>query len=371
MRDDLDREVYGILGIPVDRLDMAAMLQKITTAVGQDAPLFISTVNLNFLVNSLGHAGFRESLQFSDVCSADGMPIVWIARIMGIPIRERIAGSDIVDALKSGRGARPIKIFLFGGGPDVAARACARINAEVNGLHCVGSLYPGFGSIETMSEDALLDAVNASHADFLAVALGAEKGQAWLLRNHARLQIPVRAHLGATINFQAGTVARAPRLMQRLGLEWLWRIREEPALWRRYWRDFRILMQLTITRIAPMVVLTRWHALRCRGERHPLLIERKDGPNAVFLRLQGVAGAEHIKTAISHFRSAAAANKPVVINFTDTELIDPRFLGLLLMLDKRLKGRGLTLTFASVPPRIMRLFRLNGFGFLLERAMKA
>jgi Glycosyl transferase WecG/TagA/CpsF family len=88
-----------------------------------------------------------------------------------------------------------------------------------------------------MSRDQMIDKVNASEADFLAVSLGAKKGQLWLHRNHQRLAIPVRAHLGAAINFQAGTVKRAPPRLRAWGLEWLWRIKEEPQLWRRYGHD--------------------------------------------------------------------------------------------------------------------------------------
>src|SRR5207244_10946213 len=104
-----------------------------------------------------------------------------------------------------------------------------------------GVLDPGFGSVEEMSRDHIIDKVNAGAADFLAVSLGAKKGQLWLHRNHQRLTIPVRAHLGVTVNFQAGTVKRAPLRLRAWGLEWLWRIKEEPHLWRRYAHDGRVL----------------------------------------------------------------------------------------------------------------------------------
>ena len=111
------------------------------------------------------------------------------------------------------------------------------LNAENGGLVCVGALNPGYGTIEDMSGDAIIAAVNASKAEFLVVALGARKGQTWLLRNHHRLRVPVRAHLGAAVNFQAGSVKRAPRAIRKVGLEWLWRIKEEPHLRIRYWHD--------------------------------------------------------------------------------------------------------------------------------------
>src|ERR1700750_660926 len=99
--DDLTRKVYGILGIPIDAVDMATVLHKVRAAAAISAPFLISTPNLNFVVASLSDEEFRLSLLMSDLCVADGMPIVVIAGLLGIPIRERIAGSDIFEALKS------------------------------------------------------------------------------------------------------------------------------------------------------------------------------------------------------------------------------------------------------------------------------
>ena len=99
--DDLTREVYGVLGFPLDVVDMATVLRRIRNADENAAHFLISTTNLNYLVISRRDTEFRKSLLSSDLCTADGMPIVWIPRLLGVPINERIAGSDIIDALKS------------------------------------------------------------------------------------------------------------------------------------------------------------------------------------------------------------------------------------------------------------------------------
>ena len=197
------------------------------------------------------------------------MPIIWIAWLAGIPIKSRIAGSDLFDALKAEHSsAHPLKIFLFGGAEGVAAAASRALNSQPRGLHCVGSLYPGFCSVDEMSWDEIIDNINSSGADFLVASLGAQKGQLWLQRNHHRLSIPLRAHLGASINFQAGTIRRAPSIMRKLGLEWLWRIKEEPYLWRRYWNDGCVLFLLLFTRVLPLAFWTWWLQLKYgrRGE---------------------------------------------------------------------------------------------------------
>ena len=211
--NDLARNVYCVLGLPIDALDMPMILRRIDAAAARRSPFLISTPNLNFLVNSRSDAEFRESVLDSDLCPADGMPVVWIARLIGVPIRQRVSGSDIFEALKApDRLGRRLKVFLFGGAPGVAAAAARTLNAVPSGLSCVGTFDPGFGSVDEMSREHIIDKVNASEADFLAASLGARKGQLWLHRNRRRLAAPIRAHLGAVINFQAGTVTARTHL---------------------------------------------------------------------------------------------------------------------------------------------------------------
>jgi N-acetylglucosaminyldiphosphoundecaprenol N-acetyl-beta-D-mannosaminyltransferase len=365
-QDDLTRESYGVLGVPIDVVDMATALRRIESAVARRTSLLISTVNLNFLVTSQFEPEFRASLLLSDFCTADGMPVVWVARILGIPIRERLAGADIFETLKSTKDpARRLKVFLFGGAEGVAAAACKKLNSE-SGVTCVGSFYPGFTTVDGMSLDTIIDTVNSSKADFLAVALGARKGQAWLLRNHDRLRIPIRVHLGATINFQAGSVQRAPARMQKWGLEWLWRIKEEPQLWRRYWRDGIAFLRLIVTKVMPLIILSQWSRLREGRTGQGLTVERTGDYKTVVLRLTGIAAARNIDQIVSSFEDAVAATKDIVINLANTRLVDARFLGVLCMLHKQLRRRRLRLTFTEVPRRIERILCLSGFEFLLR-----
>jgi N-acetylglucosaminyldiphosphoundecaprenol N-acetyl-beta-D-mannosaminyltransferase len=346
---------------------MPEVLQRIKAAAATAAPFVISTPNLNFLVNSQVDPEFRDTLLLSDLCPTDGMPILWIARLMGIPIKRRIAGSDIFEALKATYGRRrPLKVFLFGGAEGVAAAASKALNVEPSGLACVGSMCPGFGAVDEMSQDDIIHKINSSRADFLLAALGAKKGQLWLKRNHARLRIPVRAHLGATINFQAGTVKRAPRIVQKLGLEWLWRIKEEPHLWQRYCRDGIVLMRQLVTCVLPLAIWARWRSFQWNPRGHDLVIKQIQDDDSVTVALFGAATARHIHKAISCFRGALVTGKKITVDLSDTRLVDARFLGLLLMLRKRLKEQQLGLELAGVSSRLEKWFRLNGVGFLLS-----
>jgi N-acetylglucosaminyldiphosphoundecaprenol N-acetyl-beta-D-mannosaminyltransferase len=367
MSDDLSREVYCILGMPVDAVEMLSVVRRIEAAATNKTPFFISTPNLNFLVNSQSNPEFRETLLLSDLCPADGMSIICIAWLIGVPINNRIAGCDIFDALKTEHDfVKPLKVFIFGGAEGVALAASQSLNAERSGLCCVGAHYPGFGSVDEMSQYDIIDQINASDADLLVASLGAQKGQLWLQRNHHQLQVPVRTHLGALVNFEAGTLRRAPALMQRLGLEWLWRIKEEPHLWRRYWNDGRVLLRLLVTRVLPLAIWTCWLKLKYGRREQDLVIAQRHGDESVTVSLVGSATARYVDKIIAAFTDAIAMKKRIMIDFSKTQAIDARFLGLLLMIRKKLKGDGTSPVLIGLSPEHKRIIHLNGLEFLLS-----
>ncbi|MDR3466902.1 MAG: WecB/TagA/CpsF family glycosyltransferase [Xanthobacteraceae bacterium] len=365
--DELSREVFGVLGVPIDALGLSASLRTLEAAVARGGPFLFSTPNVNFLVSSKVERQFRESLLLSDLCPVDGMPIVWIARLLGVPIKDRVSGADLFDALKlADGGERPLSVFLFGGADEIASQVGQALNARPRGLKCVGALNPGFGTVDEMSNDAIIKAINDSGADILAVFLNARKAQAWLLHNHDRLQIPVRAQFGATINFEAGTIRRAPSFVRSAGFEWLWRIKEEPYLWRRYWSDGKSLIHLFVNCALPLAVDGAWARLSGAGQAEGLRVMLRDDDFAVTVGLSGLAISRYVDDAIGRFREALGRNKPIVVDVGRTRLIDPRFFGLLLMVRKQLRNRGQALRFVNLSPRVVRAFRLNGFEYLLS-----
>jgi N-acetylglucosaminyldiphosphoundecaprenol N-acetyl-beta-D-mannosaminyltransferase len=153
--------------------------------------------------------------------------------------------------------------------------------------------------------------------------------------------------------------------MQKTGLEWLWRIKEEPQLWRRYAHDASVLLRLLLTRILPLVILTRWEAFRA-GRQQNVMVTRSEDDKTVTLTIKGAATARTIDVPLAHARYAADSGKDVVINFSETRHVDARFLGLLLMLDKKLNAEKRRLTFTGISAGVGRIFRLNGFGHLRE-----
>ena len=359
---DFERDVHCLLGLPIDAVDMAGAEAAVRRAIRQGKPCFLSTPNLNFLVACQEDADFRRSVIDSDLSIADGMPLVWMARLLGIPLPERVAGSGLMERLRRLGGGEPVKVYFFGG-PDGAAAAAGRaLEEEQGGLRCVGFACPGFGSIEDMSSPALIDAINASGADFLVVALGARKGQAWIQHNRARLAVPVVSHLGAVVNFVAGTVRRAPPWMQAAGLEWLWRIREEPALWRRYWGDGRALARLCLTRVLPWA----WCERRLRPGAAELAAAAVDvDAGRPGLRLHGAWSRDNLARLRACLSPDLLAGRDLHLDMEDVTYVDSTVIGLLLLLHGYLGRQGRRLAIAPVSGPVRRLLEYGGAGFLL------
>ena len=269
---DFTRPRVCLLGLPFDPISLPEAVERVRADAFAGRRCWIATPNVNFAIAARGDAAFRQSVLRSDLSLVDGMPLVWMARALGLRMPGRVAGSDLFEALQAHPGP-PLGIYLFGGPPGVAARAAENINAQGGGVRCVGFDEAGYGSIEEMSGAALIERINRSGAHFVSAALGAQKGQAWFAHNLERLVPPVLCHLGAVMNFAAGTVSRAPPWARRSGLEWVFRIKGEPALWKRYARDGVKVGKLLTTRVAPAALAARSQRASA-GETPPVEIVR-------------------------------------------------------------------------------------------------
>lgn len=228
---------YWLYGLPFDIITLDQLRSRIFAAADSREQLIFATSNTSFLAQADRDPRFRDDILHAKLNVPDGMPVVWLGRVMGVPFAARVTGSDLLASLISVPGPRPLRVFFFGGEEGAAEAALHAVNRHSSGVFAVGAHYPGFVSVEQMSSDAVIGKINQSGADLLIVATGAAKGHRWIEANRGRIETPVISYLGAAINFAAGRLRRAPYLLQRGGLEWLWRIKEEPALFKRYARD--------------------------------------------------------------------------------------------------------------------------------------
>lgn len=360
-----DSECVCILGLPIDVMDVQQAVARVLDAVRTRQKCFISTPNLNFLINARKDASFRDSVLRSDLSLADGVSLLALARLMGMRLPERVSGADLFATLCNTPRSQPVRIFFLGGPPGAAAKAHDNINKAAKGAMCVGYDEAGFGDIESMSNQALIDKINLCAPDFVVVSLGAAKGQAWIMRNRHRLEAPVISHLGAVVNFTAGTIRRAPRWIQRLSLEWLWRAVTESGLARRYWDDGRAFLRLLTVKwlegaFAPPVAPAHAGTIEvtARNGHTPADVEIKvsgrwhrSDQAMLEARLQGLIGPDV---------------KQARIDATDLAGLDAYTIGSLARLHGQLLnagGEGLSITCAT--PELARLLTRHDAGYLL------
>src|SRR5262245_21240337 len=170
--DDYDaafeRDVHCVLGLPFDAVDLTGAESIVRDAAARGRRCFVSTPNVNFAIGCLGDAALRDSVLARHLSLADGMPIVWLARLLGAPLRGRAAGADLFERLRR-PSAAPLSVYFFGGPAGAAQAAAERLNAARGGLACVGYESPGFGPAAGLAGEESIARINASGADFLVV----------------------------------------------------------------------------------------------------------------------------------------------------------------------------------------------------------
>ena len=371
MPPDFNRDVVCILGLPFDAIDMAHAEAAVRRAIRERTRCFFSTPNLNFAVGCQSDAAFRNSVLQSDLSLADGWPVVAAARLLGIPLPERVTGSGLFERLckapehsRVGAPLAPVSVYFFGGPDGAAQAACAQLNASAAGVRCAGFDAPGFGSLDEMSSGPRLDSLNAADADFVVVALGAKKGQAWIQRNLRRIEAPVVAHLGAVVNFAAGTVRRAPEWAQWLGLEWLWRVKEEPALWRRYASDGMALIRLLITRVLPLTLYLRLHApsLQALADARATIAHE---PQRDVVRLEGAWMRANLRPLREMLQTQVVQHRPIALDLGAVTCLDGAAIALLTLLYGWHQKAGLEWSVVAVSPQARRSLHLACADYLL------
>ncbi len=238
----------ALLGIPVDRLNNADALDRIfelSTSPAPDRCRMLATLNVDFIVNALDFGphratpGLAEALREAALVTPDGMPLVLLSRLLGTRLPERVTGADLVPMIAQKAAKTGTKLYFLGGTPDATNQAAELLTTRNPGLQIVGIDTPFVkldDSPENLANDAEICArINAAAPDLLLIAFGNPKQELWLARNAANLRIPAAIGIGGSFNFICGKVRRAPNWVRKTGLEWIYRIIQEPKrLWKRY-----------------------------------------------------------------------------------------------------------------------------------------
>lgn len=355
----VQRDVWCVLGLPFDATTLPRSMEHLQTSIEASEVCFLSTPNLNFAMATQSDNAFFQSVVDSDLSVADGMPLIWVAKLLGIPLSERIAGSSLFDELsKQKNKAGKINVFFFGGQEGVAELADQKLTKNSASMISCGFYDPGFVSVDEMSTNKIVAYINSCKPDFIVVALGARKGQEWIQKNKKELNAPVISHLGAVINFVAGNVDRAPVVWQRFGMEWLWRIRQEPTLWKRYLFDGLAFLRAMIFNVLPLACYDHiWKHTAGYNEISKIEFEQKED---VEIKLSGSihhAVMQQFKNDLENIIEEYHGD--VVINCERLTYIDSAFIATLLLFQNYLSKQGRSLCLSNVPLRIRKTLCLS------------
>ena len=241
--------VSRIFSIPVARVTEGEAVERIialarerrASAGGRKGAAFVATLNVDFVANAVrgwpfgGNDELWGYLKKADLVTADGMPIVLLSRLLRNPLPERVTGADMVPAICRRCDEEGLSVYVLGGDRSVVEESFSKIlGCEARGVALLAGVDDSFVKLD-QDQPEIVERINAAKPDILFVALGNPKQELWMGRNAAKLDVGTMIGVGGTFNFIAGRVKRAPRWMQRCGLEWLYRIVQEPRrLWRRY-----------------------------------------------------------------------------------------------------------------------------------------
>ena len=206
-----------------------ATARIVELAKKRDKARYVCTGNLDHLALAAADEEFRDAYLGADFVVADGAPVVWLAKLRGTPLKERVAGSDLFWTLGKASADEGITLFFLGGAPGSAEAARAALEKRHPGARVVGTYCPPFETFKTDEEQQrIVDRVRAAKPDVLLVAFGAPKQEKWIAKNKDKLGVPIAIGVGGSFEMAAGMVKRAPPWMQRVGLEWFYRFSQEP-----------------------------------------------------------------------------------------------------------------------------------------------
>jgi N-acetylglucosaminyldiphosphoundecaprenol N-acetyl-beta-D-mannosaminyltransferase len=229
---------FKIAGVPIDALGLNQVLQRMVDAIGQKGRMQVCTINLDFLVKAQRDPDMRRVFEQAELNVPDGLPVVWLGRLLGCRVPERVAGADLIPLLIEGASARGASVFFLGGEEGAGEIAARRLKARFPELIVAGCYEPPRAPLDAMDHDAIVRRITESNADVLLVALGNPKQDKWIAQHRSQLNLSLAIGVGCCFDLIAGRASRAPRWMQRSGLEWLYRLSREPRrLTRRYLVD--------------------------------------------------------------------------------------------------------------------------------------
>lgn len=238
--------VLHLFGLNFNAVTLSVAAEQIVDAADAGLKGLVVTPNVDHIVVLETDVEMRQIYQRAMFCYPDGMPLVWLSRMIGgLSFPERVTGADLLPAVCQVAAQRRKRVFFLGGNPGVAEKAAQNMGKEFLELKVAGTYCPPMGFEHNQTEATkIIELINNSKVDILFLGVGTPKQEKWAWKNAQQLHVGPILCVGASLDFAAGITKRAPNFVQRVGFEWLWRLCKEPKrLWRRYLlRDSRFVV---------------------------------------------------------------------------------------------------------------------------------
>lgn len=228
-----------LLNVEIDNYTMNEAVDYIDHMICNGSRQYVVTPNVDHIVRLEKDEVFKKIYAEADLVLADGKPLIWISKWLGTPIVEKVSGSDLFPRICQRAAERGYRLFLLGAAQGVAKKAAENLCKKHPGLVISGTYSPPYNFENSPEElNKVFKMINASRTDILIIGLGSPKQEKFFYNYRDKMNVSVAMNLGASIDFEAGHVKRAPKWMQELGFEWLYRLIKEPRrLAKRYLID--------------------------------------------------------------------------------------------------------------------------------------
>ncbi|WP_395747679.1 WecB/TagA/CpsF family glycosyltransferase [Prosthecobacter sp.] len=366
----------SILGVPFDNVTTSQALETISGMIGSRKPHYIATANVDFTALALYDEELRRILLDAHLVVCDGMPLVWASRWLGNALPERVAGSDLVPKLLAIAEQKGWSVYFLGGQKEVALRAIEKVQEQHPKLKIAGMMSPPFKPLHEMDHAAICADIRSADPDLLFVSFGCPKQEKWIAMNYLRAGAPVSIGVGATIDFLAGHMKRAPRWMQKTGLEWLYRLLQEPRrLFKRYASDF-VVFGCTIAKQWWLTSGGRRSTQSVPSVPTPIQIavaateQVPDEPPSNVAELfcpERLDAAEVRAIELVWMNTLEGPEQGVIIDCSGTQFIDSTGLGLLMRAQKRCRQSGKRLALSSCSPAVLKLLQMTRLNSLFTQ----
>ena len=342
------RQPIALLGVAFDNLTLRETVGRIEEMIASRRSHYVVTANVDFLAQARRDVELQRILLDAPLVLCDGTPLVWVSRLFGNPLPERVAGADVVPELIRVAAEKNYRLFFLGTTEEANTQAIARLRAQFPDLE-ISHYSPPFRPLLEMDDAEIIRRIRAARPDLLFVAFGCPKAEKWLAMHYRELRVPVAIGVGATIDFLAGNMKRAPLWMQRGGVEWIYRLCQEPRrLFKRYATDLWYFGG---------AMVRQWWTMQLRvGARRGQTRTSVIQCNGTWQRVEAASclNKDSVERDAERWIEIAGADRHCLLELAQTKSMDSTGVAVLVHLKKQLRLSGRQLILLSPSPAVRR-----------------